>query len=57
MLVGRQKQLLIDFLLGVKNGLLELITTKSVNKRSAEGSSIYANKGYFQTKIGYRVFK
>ena len=57
MLVGRQKQLLIDFLLGVKNGLLELITTKSVNKRSAEGSSIYANKGYFQTKIGYRAFK
>ena len=47
MLVGRQKQLLIDFLLGVKNGLLELIATKSVNKRSVEGLGIYVNKEYF----------
>ena len=36
MLVGRQKQHLIDFLLSVKNGLLQPIT-KSINKKSAEG--------------------
>ena len=45
-LVLRQKQLLIDFLLGVKNELLRLMTTKSVNKKNAEGLGIYANKKY-----------
>ena len=53
----KQKQLLIAFLLGVKNGLRQLIATKSVNKRSVEGLGIYANKEYFQTKLDNRVLR
>ena len=41
----------------LQNLLLQLIATKSVNKRSVEGLGIYANKEYFQTKLDNRVLR